>query len=370
MSFDLAVVGGGVVGAAAAYRATKLGASVVVFDRDDVGRATNAGAGVVAPAVSSMVSAPWHDLAAKSARAYPELVSSLSPAGLDIGYKRVGLLTVAMVDTEAANQQFDAFVDLVNSRIEQGGHPTGHEIREISGEEAKRLFPPLGEAKRALLDTGAARVDARPLAQAMLDAAVEAGADIQRTSVESIDQVFALGARKVVVAGGAWSGRFGSELGVGIPTEPQRGQIIHLQLADSFGDTTQWPMITELGGQYQVSWPDGRVAVGATRETGSGFATNSTVEGVLDVLNEAVRVSPRLAGAAISEIRVGMRPLTPDQLPVLGEVPGHPDVMLATGHGPTGLMTGHYSGRVVADLALGQAVDIDLDPFRVDRIYH
>ena len=74
---------------------------------------------------------------------------------------------------------------------------------------------------------------------------------------------------RFVIAGGAWSQAFGDQLGVHIPVEPQRGQIIHLGLADT--DTSSWPIISAVRGHYMVPWPDGRVVVGATRETGIGF---------------------------------------------------------------------------------------------------
>jgi glycine/D-amino acid oxidase-like deaminating enzyme len=116
-----------------------------------------------------------------------------------------------------------------------------------------------------------------------------------------------------------------------------------------------------------VSWPGGRVAVGATREDGSGFDRRVTAGGLRHVLDEALRVAPGLAVAELLEVRVGLRPMTPDHLPVLGRVPGRPDVVVATGHGPSGLTLGPYSGRLAADLALGLDVGHDLSAFAPDR---
>jgi len=174
-----------------------------------------------------------------------------------------------------------------------------------------------------------------------------------------------LTAGKVIIAGGAWSQTFGTQLGITIPVAPQRGQIIHLGLPGT--DTTAWPMLSAFRGHYMVAWPDSRVAVGATRETGSGFHPHTTVAGVQEVLSEALRVAPGLAQAEIREMRVGLRPLTSDTMPVLGPVPGVQNVLLVTGHGPTGLTLGPYSGKVIADLALGQASAMDLSAFHVTR---
>jgi D-amino-acid dehydrogenase len=85
------------------------------------------------------------------------------------------------------------------------------------------------------------------------------------------------------------------------------------------------------------------------------------------VLDEALRVAPGLAAAEIREIRVGLRPLTSDTLPVLGAVPEVRGVFLVTGHGPSGLTLGPYSGKVVAAQMLGQAPEADLTAFSVAR---
>src|SRR5262249_50227307 len=106
---------------------------------------------------------------------------------------------------------------------------------------------------------------------------------------------------------------------------------------------------------------------GATRETGSGFHPHTTVAGVHEVLSEALRVAPGLGQAEIREMRVGLRPLTIDELPVLGPVAGVENILLVTGHGPTGLTLGPYSGKVIAELALGQTVATDISAFHVAR---
>ena len=126
-------------------------------------------------------------------------------------------------------------------------------------------------------------------------------------------------------------------------------------------------MISAFHHHYLVAWPDSRVVAGATRETGSGFTPHTTTAGVREVLGEALRVAPGLATAEIREMRVGLRPFTTDTLPVLGPVPGVRGIFLVTGHGPTGLTLGPYSGKLVAAQMLGQAPGRDLSPFSVAR---
>ena len=169
----------------------------------------------------------------------------------------------------------------------------------------------------------------------------------------------------VLIAGGAWSAAFADQLNVRIPVAPQRGQIIHLHVPGQ--DTSTWSIVGGFSGHYQVPWPGGRVAVGATRETGSGYAPQSTVEGIQEVLHEALRLAPGLRNAAIQEIRVGLRPYTIDHLPLLGSIPRVSGVYLATGHGPTGLTLGPFSAKLVVEQALDQPFAWDLAPFSTTR---
>jgi D-amino-acid dehydrogenase len=171
-------------------------------------------------------------------------------------------------------------------------------------------------------------------------------------------------AGRVIIAGGAWSPAFGEQLGVKIPIEPLRGQIIHLGLPGV--DTTNWPIVEPFRSHYMVCWPDSRVVCGATREL-AGFAPHVTAGGVQAVLSESLRVAPGLAEAEIREIRVGLRPYTADHLPVLGAVQGVEGVYLATGMGATGLHLGPYCGKLAAEWALGQESRVDISAFGVGR---
>ena len=118
-----------------------------------------------------------------------------------------------------------------------------------------------------------------------------------------------------------------------LPVGPLRGQIIHLGVAGH--DTGAWPIVQPVFGYYMVPWADARVAVGATVED-AGFAADVTAGGVHDVLRETLRVMPGLASATLREVRVGLRPVSIDDTPILGALPGVPNVFVATGHGANG----------------------------------
>jgi D-amino-acid dehydrogenase len=375
-SWDLIVVGGGIVGASAAYHGARAGGRVLLIDRDDPGRATAAGAGIVAPETDVHHSAAYYELASRAAAYYPNLLDGLERRA---GWQRCGMLVVAADDAEA--RAFDAFAAAALERQRARGDVAPAEaLRAIDAGEARDRFPALATVARALWNPRGARVDGREMNAALLDGALARGATRIAGSVESISPdggdgagvvLGAAGAgeehraRAVIVAGGAWSPRLAAAVGVRVPVEPQRGQIAHLVLDGV--DTSLWPMVSGFRDHYLVAWPGGRVAAGATRETGSGFDVRITAAGVREVLAEALRLAPGLAPATLADVRVGLRPLSSDGQPVLGPIPDRRGLWLATGHGPAGLTLGPYSGKLVAEAALGGRSPAELDAFALTR---
>jgi len=375
--YDVIVIGGGVVGAATAYHLAKLGAKSLLIDRNDVGRATNAGAGILAPELTGNEEDTWFNFAVTAVDYYPQLVADLAATGADeTSYARCGKLLVAVDDAEMVS--FTEARTRILARQQQRGTPSSTELHDISARDAQARFPPLADVRAAMWYSGAARVDGRHLTRSLLQAATYHGlqkyeATVARLQLDHgratgvvLTDGEAIGAGSVVIAGGAWSPHFGAQLALQIPVAPQRGQIIHWDMKPAATGT--WPIVNAFHGHYIVCWPDGRVVTGATRETNAGFAVQTTAVGIREVIDEGLRVAPGLAEASLHEIRVGLRPYsTVDGLPLLGAVPGADGVILATGHGPTGLQLGPYSGRIAAALALGQPVTDAIEAFRVDR---
>jgi D-amino-acid dehydrogenase len=367
-------VGGGVVGATAAYLCAREGLRTLLLDRLDAGRATDAGAGIITAAGGTPDDILF-DLGLRSAAYYPALLAQLDEdGGGDTGYARCGALRVAVAEAELA--PLAAMASLLAARRARRGRPAAGEVEEITPDQAQALFPPLARPLRVLHDRTAARVDGRLLNQALLRAAAGRGLSVVRASAERLlvegGRVagVAVGtdshrAGHVIIAGGAWSSPLARALGATVAVAPQRGQIIHLHMPDR--PTGDWPVVLGFRDHYIVCWAGGRVVAGATRETGSGFDARLTAAGVREVLAEALRVAPGLGGAGMLEMRVGLRPLSADGRPVIGPVPGVAGAYLATGHGPSGLTLGPYSARLIADLILGRPPDMDLGPLGIER---
>jgi D-amino-acid dehydrogenase len=356
------VAGSGIAGAAAAYQLARRGVDVVVVDDARPGVATAAGAGIVSPWATA--DEALFAIAGAAASYYPELVAALAEdTDESTSYAVVGGL-VAGRDEGALRE--------VHRRVaaRAAEHPAAGEASLVDPAQARALFPPLDPGLAAVHVSGGARVDGRQLRASLLDAARRRGAQLRTgTAALTADVVRVdgepLAADAVVVAAGAWSGELLAPLGAQLPVAPQRGQITHLEVA---ADTARWPVVSPLGsGHYLLAFPGGRVVAGVTRETGSGFDHRVTAAGQLEVLEQALAVAPGLHDATLLETRVGFRPATPDGLPVLGPLPGHPHIVLATGFGPVGLTLAPLAGALVADLVLGEPPRLDLRGYAPDR---
>lgn len=367
------VIGGGVVGSAATYHLARAGHPVTLIDRADDGQATAAGAGILSPGTGALGVGPMLPLAAEAARFYPELVAALAEDGEpDTGFAICGGLFVATDDAQA--ERLPDHLRAIESRRAAGLGNIG-EVALLDGRAARRLFPALGDLPGAIHLTGVGRVDGRKLRDALRRAAGRRGAQIvagdgaivtsggRATGVRVGEREFPADA--VIVAGGAWSNALGDALGLRLPVYPQRGQILHLDLPGT--PTAAWPVITGSHSHYLLAFPEHRVVAGATREHDSGYDYRMTAGGVHEALGEALRVAPGLAGATLREVRIGLRPASPDGLPILGRLPGLANAYIATGHGPSGLTLGPYSGAAMADLARGEPIAISLDAFAVER---
>jgi D-amino-acid dehydrogenase len=399
----LIVVGSGIVGASCAHAASALGAEVVLVDAAKQGRATAAGAGIICPWSARVTDPAWRALAYAAAREYPALIARLAgaladapagaradapagapagaladaladPGGIDVGYRQVGALFLGE-DREEFREA------LLERRAEA---PEIGEVAELSGAEARRLFPPLRADAAAVYVGGAARVDGRKLAAALARAAVRQGALVIAGSAELVvdpgpgpgrgdgfGRGRVVGVRvggeviegdAVVAATGAWTGSFLQPTGLAVPVEPQRGQIMHISLGDV--DTSRWPVLLPgAGGHYMLAFDGGRIVAGATRETGSGFDYRVTPAGLAEILGQALAVAPGLADGTYLETRVGFRPMGPGIRPLLGPVPGLDGLVVATGLGASGLTMGPLAGSLAAQAALGLPPAIDLEPF-------
>jgi glycine/D-amino acid oxidase-like deaminating enzyme len=353
---DCVVVGGGLVGTAVAYELVCQGAAVVLVDRHDPGRATDAGAGILSPETNLDPDPGTFAVGCAAARHYETLVGRLADDGIaDHGYARTGSLLIA--ERPGDDAVMDDAVRLIRDRAPH--------TEEVDADDARRHFPVLGEVRRALFNPEGRRVDGRTLRAALLAAAEARGLRVEHASVTGVDADQVSGSVRrvhtagrdistdaVVIAGGAWTAELASAFHASLPVDPLKGQIVHLRLPAT--DSSSWSIVQPVLGFYLVPWPDGRVACGGTMEALAGFDHRVTADGVLQLLRECLRTAPGLAGAEVVEVRVGSRPVSRDGLPLLGAVPGWSNAFVATGHGAEGLLLGPFSAQLMATMVLGR----------------
>ena len=155
----------------------------------------------------------------------------------------------------------------------------------------------------------------------------------------------------IVLAAGSWSGQVEVEGEVPLPVRPVRGQLLRLGWPASPLTRVVWSERC-----YLVPWTDGSVLAGATVEE-VGFDERATVAGVRQLFDAATELAPQAHEAWFQDVRVGLRPGTPDDVPVIGPSPRLPGLVYATGHFRSGILLAPLTASLVCDLILDQKHD-------------
>ena len=229
-------------------------------------------------------------------------------------------------------------------------------VRWLTAQEAYRAEPALGEGVRgALSSPNEGHLNSRRLVRAYAQAAAKRGADIlQDTEVMGLTlqgsritgvklAAGEMEADWVVMASGAWATRCGEWLGLGMPVQPVRGQIVSARILPSPISSIVWRGIT-----YLVPKADGAIVIGTTREW-VGFKESATLRGVSGILAGAIELVPAVADAELGHVWAGLRPGSPDDAPMLGPVDGWDGLLLAVGHYRSGILLSAATGKLIAD---------------------
>lgn len=362
---DVVVVGAGIVGCTVALRLAQAGAKVVVLERSVPGaEASSVAAGILGPAIEAHAPGLGLALGIRGRERHQALAAELLDAhGIDVGFRRCGVMRVAWTERDA------------RALDEQATMLAGEGIRveRLHGREAIEREPSLRDGALVAFDLpDEAQIEPKALLRAVALAAERSGARfvtgsvVRRVRVEH-DRVAGvelesgmLDAPTVVVAAGSWTTLVG-----GLPIAkgaiyPVRGQVISTH--------TRTPLFRRIvfsDGGYVVTRPDGRVVIGATSED-VGFARDSTLAGIAELIARGVAIAPGLAGASLDEHAVSFRPATRDALPLVGRS-GPDGLVVASGHYRNGILLSAITADLVADLVVRghTAKELDaLDPLR------
>ena len=372
---DCLIIGGGVIGLSLAYELSGRGLTVRLVERGQMGReASWAGAGILPPGGKQGNDRPIDQLTALSCRLHPQWANQLrEETGIDTGYRRCGGIYVARGPAEAAT-----LAELVTDARRRA-----IEVDELSASQLADLEPALADDGKMLaachLPEEAQIRNPRHL-KALLAACVRRGVRLNTgTSVHRFDvsdgritaartNAGVFQAERYCLTAGCWSRALLEDLQTPLAVKPVRGQIVLLQSQP--GRLTR---IINQGPRYLVPRPDGRVLIGST-EDDVGFDRRTTSEGISSLLRFALELAPGLADAEVERTWAGLRPATPNRLPILGQLPHLENAFVATGHFRAGLQLSAATAVVMSQLIRGEQPEIDLKPFcpsqsgRADRL--
>ncbi|HEV7702967.1 MAG TPA: FAD-dependent oxidoreductase [Gemmatimonadaceae bacterium] len=356
---DVVVLGAGLIGLAVAADAAARGASVLLVGEIRFGEASPAGAGMLAPGAEGdeLRSESVRRFAVNGRDLYPSFLSTLADeTGSSVPFDRNGILEL-VDDGEPAHR------------------PEGSEW--IDARALRELEPGLADFAGAVLHPHDGSVDNVALLIAMRRRAeLRRTIELVRASARSVNVLAArprvilddgdvLEGGSLVIATGAWAAQLDG-LPRAIPVRPVRGQLLMLEGALS-------RHVIYGGGGYVVPrrYQDAadtfeRTIIGATMEE-TGFDSTTTAEGLAYLTAIARRVAPASASAQPLSHWAGLRPVTPDRLPILGRDPDVPHLLYACGHGRNGILLAPITGEAIGALAVGAQTPHDLAPFAIER---
>jgi glycine oxidase len=358
--FDVAVAGGGVIGGAIALEVSRAGMRVGVFDRQQPGQeASWASAGILSPAPESPAMIAMVPLGKMSLALYPKFVVQVEEiSGMNTGFRSKGTLEALFSG--------DAKAEL--STIIALHHGLGLKAEPLRAADARKLEPALSEdVEAAVLRPDERSVDNRILTSAVLEAARRSGAEIFADN--GVKAIWREGQRcaglilqneKVeatwtIIAAGCFSATIDG-IAAYAPLRPAKGQMVALRAEDVEIERVLWGEHI-----YLVPRNDGRILAGATVEY-AGFDKRTTAGGIEKILSAAIELAPGLANARIEETWAGLRPDTPDHLPILG--PTDMDgLLMATGHFRSGILLTPITARLIREWITEQSVSVDWDRF-------
>ncbi len=349
---DAIVVGGGAIGSAIAWTLAREGVVVTLLERGELAdEASGAAAGMLAPLLEAESDGPFLRHGLRALAGFPKLAETLrAQSGIDPEHHASGLIVAASDEREATVLR------------ERAARLAGHGVRWLDGAAARDLEPALAEDTRgALFSPREAHVRSPLLVRAYAEAARRLGARIEegvpvrgllREGARITGVVTHAGERAagcVVVAAGCGSVEVAAwaDPSVRLPVTPVRGQIVSL-------DQPHPPLsrIVVGGGVYRVPKADGSIVVGATEEH-VGFDRRVTAGGLATLLAAAPRAVPALASAGFRRAWAGLRPETPDHLPIVGPLPSVDGLLVATGHHRNGVLLSAVTAELVRGELLG-----------------
>ncbi len=364
IELDIAVIGGGIVGAACAYYLSRRGASCAIIDAEEIGsKASGLAYGGLNSVSGHEIPGLMWELSQYSTGLHASLASTIrEDSSIDCKYRRRDTLNVAFSAKELRG---------LRTRAHWIESDTPLESTVLRPSEIFEIEPRVsGLIVGGTLIQGTMEVDSHNLTVAMARAS---GCDHIRTNVASMELSGCRGilhlknetelvARTVVCANGTWISPLLKSAGIRLDIPPLKGEILRLE-------TKGPPLLQSIGwkGNYCTTKTDGLTWAGTT-ESQSQYDESTTIQGELSILSNLRTVLPNLVVDNIARQTACLRPTTADGLPVVGRLEGSSNLLVATGGGRKGILYGPGMGKIIADLLTGNKPEVDITPFNVSRL--
>ncbi|MFW6174775.1 MAG: NAD(P)/FAD-dependent oxidoreductase [Chloroflexota bacterium] len=367
---DVLIVGAGAAGAAVGYEAVKRGLSVTIIEKDSIGsHASGFSFGGLFPTMGAGIPGPMTAHAKRGVTLHKRLAPVLDEeTGMDVGLRAARSLELAMTAGE---------LDRMRERLKwQRSEDLEGEL--LDGQAAKALEPAIGpEPAGALLQRCHFGVDSYRYTLALVTAVERHGGIIRHDQVVGLDLAgrrvngvtLASGetvkAGAIVLATGPWSGgssQGSSESLPSLPVRPVKGEILRLNYPGR-----AFIHRVSAGGCYIARKPDGLVWAGST-EQDAGFDERPSADARDSIMRRVVSLAPPVADARVELHTACLRPVSDDDMPVLGPAPGYEGLFAATGAGKKGILLSPVIGRMVAGAVAGDPAKDPIPPeFDVSR---
>jgi len=365
-SADVVIIGGGVIGCATAFWLAKAGLAPVVLERDQLGcEASGEAAGMLAPQSEAEQAGAFFDFCLAGRRVFPPLAEELrASTGIEIQYRQLGILVPFFGEK-------DREILFARARWQR---EAGLRVDVLDRREATSQEPLLSEkVEGAFGFPEEAHVDSRALVMALAAAARRHGARFvtecpvvglmreseKVTGVRCVDGI--VNSPTAVLAAGPWSGPLGQATGLRIPVRPAKGQLVLAALEGRLPGRIIYSKQA-----YLIPTSAADAILGTTTEF-VGYDKRPTLDGVRTIVNGVSELIPSVGSASLLRAWAGLRPHTPDELPLIGRCPALDGLIVATGHHRNGILLGPLTGRLVQEMIVGATPTIPLEPFRPDR---
>ena len=346
---EVVIVGGGAAGCAVAYYLARSGVKATIIEGQGVAtQASGYAAGGLDPLQGAGIPGPLAPFARECFQMHFNLWEDLQDeTGLNFQGRTVSSIRVAFEEAD--------FGDMENT-LELFSAAEGFEARWLDAREIHDLEPRITpKAIGGLYSRGNGAVDSYQYTMALAEAAKKRGARLRSgkvcglessngrvTEVQLEDGM--VSCDWVVLAMGAWVRQAEAWLGIYIPVDPLKGEILRLGLP---GPALDYDLSG--GGGSLYAKPDGQVWCGATEEW-RGFDRQVSESARRSILDRAVNLMPELTRAPVVMHTACLRPVTPDWLPIIGRLQRYDNVYLATGAGKKGILLSPGMGKCIADL--------------------